>query len=133
MKKLTRLILLLVSSCLIGQQTLTVSLTQDVPVGENGVVISNFSLSGYNGSTTYKVSLSSTGNANGTFSVLTTTGLTRDFGYNSWTNITGVNFIGTPSNIESALNSIRLNTTPTEGAQMILSVVITNQDNKQLL
>ncbi len=38
MKKLTRLILLLVSSCLIGQQTLTVSLTQDVPVGENGVV-----------------------------------------------------------------------------------------------
>ena len=111
MKKLTRLILLLVSSCLIGQQTLTVSLTQNVPVGENGVVISNFSLNGYNDSTTYKVSLSSTGNANGTFSVQTTTGLTRDFGYNSWTNITGVNFIGTPANIENALNSIKLNTT----------------------
>jgi len=128
LKKLTRLILLLVSSCLIGQQTLTVSLTQNVPVGENGVVISNFSLNGYNDSTTYKVSLSSTGNANGTFSVQTTTGLTRDFGYNSWTNITGVNFIGTPANIENALNSIKLNTTLIEGAQIILSVVIINQE-----
>jgi gliding motility-associated-like protein len=99
-----------------------------VPVGENGVVISNFSLNGYNDSTTYKVSLSSTGNANGTFSVQITTGLTRDFGYNSWTNITGVNFIGTPANIENALNSIKLNTTLIEGAQIILSVVIINQE-----
>ena len=128
MKKLTRLIFLLVCSCLIGQQTLTVSLTQDVPVDEDGVAINNFSLSGYNDSTTYKVSLSSTGNSNGTFSVLTTTGLTRDFGYNSWTNITVVNFIGTPINIENALNSIKLNTTTTEGAQIILSVLIINQE-----
>ena len=127
MKKLVKLTLLLFSSLVIGQQTLTVSLTQEVPVAENGLSISNFSLNGYNDSTTYKVSLSSTGNANGTFSVPTTTGLTRDFGYNSWTNITSVNFIGTPTNIENALNSIKLNTTLTEGAQIILSVVIINQ------
>lgn len=128
MKKFIKVILLLLTSHLIGQVSLTVSSTQNVPVGENGVVISNFSLNGYNDSTTYKVSLSSSGNANGTFSVHSTTGLTRDFGYNSWTNITVVNFIGTPGNIENALNSIKLNTTLTEGAQIILSVVIINQE-----
>ena len=127
MKKLVKLTLLLFSSLVIGQQTLTVSLTQEVPVAENGVTIINFSLNGYNDFILYKVSLSSTGSANGTFSVLSTTGLTRDFGYNSWTNITSVNFIGTPANIENAFNSIKLNTTLTEGAQIILSVVIINQ------
>ena len=73
-------------------QTLTSPTSQEVPVGVNGIGVSGFSLSGYNTSTTYKVSLSITGNANSNFSVNTTTGLTRDFGFNSWTNITSVNF-----------------------------------------
>ena len=108
-------------------QTFTTPTSQEVPVGVNGVGISGFSLSGYNTTTTYKVSLSVTGNANGTFSVNTTTGLTRDYGYNSWTNITSVNFTGTPDKIEDGLNSIKLNTSSTVDGLINLSIVITPQ------
>ena len=45
-------------SQIIYGQTLTVSLTQNIPVDENNVEIEDFSLSGYDASTTYKVSLS---------------------------------------------------------------------------
>ena len=69
-------------------QTLTVSLTQEIPVDENNVEIEDFSLSGYDASTTYKVSLSTSTTLATTFSLLTTTGLTRDTGYVSWINIT---------------------------------------------
>ena len=108
-------------------QTLTTPNSQNIPVGVTGLPISGFSLDGYNTSTTYKVSLSITGNANSTFSVNTTTGLTRDFGYNSWTNITSVNFSGTPTNIQNGLNSIKLNTTSTLDGLINLSVLITSQ------
>jgi hypothetical protein len=108
-------------------QTLSSPTSQEVPVGVNGIGVSGFSLSGYNQSTTYKVSLSISGNANARFDVNTTTGLTRDFGFNSWTNITGVNFTGTPQNIENGLNSIKLNTTSTLDGLINLSVVITSQ------
>lgn len=108
-------------------QTISSPTSQEVPVGVNGIGISGFSLSGYNPSTIYKVSLSISGNSNGTFSVNTTTGLTRDFGFNSWINITSVNFSGTPQNIENGLNSIKLNTTSTLDGLINLSVVITSQ------
>ena len=108
-------------------QTLSSPTSQEVPVGVNGVGVSGFSLSGYNSSTTYKVSLSITGSANATFSVNTTTGLTLDFGFNSWTNITSVNFSGTPTNIQNGLNSIKLNTTSTLDGLINLSVLITSQ------
>lgn len=108
-------------------QTLTSPTSQEVPVGVNGIGVSGFSLSGYNPSTIYKVSLSITGNANAIFSVNTTAGLTRDFGFNSWTNITSVNFSGTPTNIQNGLNSIKLNTTSTVNGIINLSVVITSQ------
>ena len=93
-------------------QTLTVSLTQDIPVDENNVEIEDFSLIGYDASSTYKVSLSvSTTLAGVKFSITSTAGLTRDTGYTSWTNITSVNFTGIPSNIQNGLNSIKFNTT----------------------
>ena len=93
-------------------QTLTVSLTQDIPVDENNVEIEYFSLIGYDASTTYKVSLSvSTTLAGVKFSITYTAGLIRDTGYTSWTNITSVNFTGIPSNIQNGLNSIKFNTT----------------------
>ena len=93
-------------------QTLTVSLTQDIPVDENNVEIEDFSLIGYDASSTYKVSLSvSTTLAGVKFSITSTAGLIRDTGYTSWTNITSVNFTGIPSNIQNGLNSIKFNTT----------------------
>ena len=93
-------------------QTLTVSLTQEIPVDENNVEIEYFSLIGYDASTTYKVSLSvSTTLAGVKFSITSTAGFTRDTGYTSWTNITSVNFTSIPSNIQNGLNSIKFNTT----------------------
>jgi hypothetical protein len=126
MKKILYILLLFVS--VFGySQTITTPTSQDIPVGVNGLPISGFSLDGYNSSTTYKVSLSITGNANSTFSVNTTTGLTRDFGFNSWVNITSVNFTGTPTNIQNGLNSITFNTTSTIDGLINLSVVISSQ------
>jgi hypothetical protein len=126
LKKLVTLLVLLLTT--IGfSQTLSTPTSQDIPVGVNGVGISGFSLSGYNANTTYKVSLSITGNANASFTIGTTTGLTRDYGYNSWTNISSVNFTGIPANIENALNSIKFNTTSTLDGLINLSVVITSQ------
>jgi len=108
-------------------QTLTVSLTQNIPVDENNVEIEDFSLSGYDASTTYKVSLSTSTTLATTFSLLTTTGLTRDTGYTSWTNISSVNFTGTPSNIQNGLNSIVFNTTTDVDGDIIFNIVITEQ------
>ena len=108
-------------------QTLTVSLTQEIPVDENNVEIEDFSLSGYDASTTYKVSLSTSTTLATTFSLLTTTGLTRDTGYVSWINITEVNFTGSPSNIENGLNSIEFNTTTDVEGEIIFNVVITEE------
>jgi len=128
LKKLVTLLVLLFTT--IGfSQTLTTPTSQNIPVGVNGLPISGFSLSGYDANTTYKVSLSITGNANTTFSVGTTTGLTRDYGYYSWLNISSVNFTGTPADIENALNSIKLNTTSVVDALINLSVLISSQQS----
>lgn len=126
MKKLVTLLVVLFTTLGFGQ-TLTTPTSQEVPVGVNGVGISGFTLNNFNETTTYKVSLSVTGNANGTFSVNTTTGLTRDYGYSSWTNISAVNFTGTPDKIEDGLNSIKLNTSSTIDGLINLSIVITSQ------
>ena len=114
-------------SQIINGQTLTTSLTQNIPVDESNIGIENFSLSGYDASTTYKVSLSTSTTLAVTFSLLTTTGLTRDTGYISWTNVTSVNFTGSPSNIENGLNSIKFNTTTDADEEIIFSVVITEE------
>jgi len=130
MKKfIFNLIFILLVSLWGYSQTLSSPTSQEVPVGVNGIGVSGFSLTGYNTSSLYKVSLSISGNANATFSVNTTLGLTRDYGFNSWTNITGVNFVGTPASIQNGLNSIKLNTTSTLDGLINLSVVITSQEN----
>jgi len=111
----------------INGQTLTTSLTQNIPVNENNAQIENFSLSSYDASKTYKVSLSTSTTLAVTFSLVTTTGLTRDTGYLSWTNVTSVNFTGSPSNIENGLNSIKFNTTTDVDEEIIFIVVITEE------
>jgi hypothetical protein len=128
MKKfILNLIFTLTVSIGVYSQTLTTPTSQNIPIGVSGLPISGFTLDGYNSSTIYKVSLSITGNANSNFTVNTTTGLTRDFGFNYWTNITSVNFTGTPSNIENGLNSITFNTTSTIDGLINLSVLISSQ------
>ncbi|MDC3276057.1 gliding motility-associated C-terminal domain-containing protein [Flavobacteriaceae bacterium] len=127
MGRIKKNILFFLFSHIIIGQTLTTSLTQNIPVDENNVEIQNFLLSGYDASTTYKVSLSVSTTLASTFSLLTTTGLTRDTGYTSWTNVSSVNFTGTPSNIQNGLNSIVFNTTTVVDGEIIFNVVITEQ------
>ena len=122
-----KIILFFVFLQTINGQTLTTSLTQNIPVYESNVEIQNFLLTGYGASTTYKVSLSTSTTLAATFSLLTTTGLSRDTGYVSWTNVTSVNFTGTPSNIQNGLNSIVFNSTTDVDGEIIFNVVITEQ------
>jgi len=122
-----KIIFVFLLSQFVNGQTLTASLTQNIPVDENNVQIEDFSLNGYDATTIYKVSLSTSTTIAATFSLRTTTGLTRDTGYLSWTNITSVNFTGTPSNIENGLNSIEFNTTTDLDGEIIFNVVITEE------
>lgn len=60
-----------------------------------------------------------------TFSILTTTGLTRATGYNTWTNITRISFTGTMANINNALSTLKVNTGATLGnAQISISATL---------
>jgi hypothetical protein len=63
----------MLSSYLMMGQTLTVSETQQVPISTSAASIETFILDAFDTSINYKVSLSSSGSANGTFSVNTTT------------------------------------------------------------
>lgn len=122
-----KIIFVFLLSQFVNGQTLTASLTQNIPVDENNVQIEDFSLNGYDATTIYKVSLSTSTTIAATFSLRTTTGLTRDTGYLSWTNVTSVNFTGTPSNIENGLNSIEFNSTTDVDGEIIFNVVITEE------
>ena len=122
-----KIIIFFLLSQFVNGQTLTASLTQNIPVDENNVQIEDFSLNGYDATTIYKVSLSTSTTIAATFSLRTTTGLTRDTGYLSWTNVTSVNFTGTPSNIENGLNSIEFNSTTDVDGEIIFNVVITEE------
>jgi gliding motility-associated-like protein len=102
--------------------------TRVFPVSEE------FALRGYDTSKNYKASViianSSTahsGSSSATFDITTTSGLTLDTGYSSWTGVKEINFIGSASNIESALNSIELNTTNLLGGEIKLQVFISPQ------
>ena len=60
-----------------------------------------------------------------TFSITTTTGLTRATGYTSWTNITRISFTGTQTNINNALASLKVNTGATLGnVQISISTTV---------
>ena len=60
-----------------------------------------------------------------TFSILTTTGLTRATGYSSWINITRISFTGTMANINNALSTLKVNTGATLGnAQISISATL---------
>ena len=62
------------------------------------------------------------------FSIGTTTGLTRSTGYNSWTGLTRISFTGTQSAINAALASIRVATGASAG-DIKISVSATVNDN----
>jgi hypothetical protein len=68
----------------------------------------DFQVSGYAPSANLLVSLNLTGNTQAEFSVPSNAGLTREFGYNSWTNVKSLSFTGTQANINTALASLTI-------------------------
>ena len=68
-----------------SSQTLTVSLTQEIPVNKTNESIENFFLQDYDEAETYKVSLSVSSSLSSSFSIIVTDELARDTGFNSWT------------------------------------------------
>ena len=102
--------------CLGYSQSITAPPGRTYQVSTNGQDASGFVLNGFNGS---DILLASVGlispPAGTTFSISTTTGLSFATGYNTWSNITRISFTGTMTNINNALNSLRINTGSAQG------------------
>ena len=106
-------------------QSITAPPGRTYQVNVSGQDASGFVISGF----TNETLLTSIGFVNPpvgtTFSILTTTGLTRATGYNSWTNITRISFTGTQTNINNALATLKVNTGATLGnVQISVSTTI---------
>lgn len=71
----------------------------------------DFSIAGFNANDVVLLSIGLVNPpAGATFSLSTTTGLTRSTGYTSWTGLTRISFTGTPANINNALASLSVAT-----------------------
>ncbi|WP_226389679.1 MBG domain-containing protein [Penaeicola halotolerans] len=81
------------------------------PVFTNNIDPGDFVISGFGPSDNILVSIGLENVTSGTnFSLPTNTGLTRSFGYDSWTNITEISFTGTQANANAALAAMVANT-----------------------
>ena len=123
MRKL--LIILLLSPLFIFGQSITAPPGRTYQVSTSGQDASGFVISGF----TTETLLTSIGFVNPpagtTFSIITTTGLTRATGYTSWTNLTRISFTGTQANINNALASLKVNTGSTTGnVQISISTTV---------
>ena len=106
---------------------LTSPTNQNVPVNtQNWDLSGQFNLSGYDSTKTYKAAVIVEGDPDSSFSVTQTSGITFDFGYDDWTEVRGVNFKGTAENLQSALNSVQINTS-TNNEEIKLRVFLTSQ------
>jgi len=118
------LVILLFPFMLFGQ-SITAPPGRTYQVSTSGQDASGFVISGF----TSETLLTSIGFVNPpagvTFSITTTTGLTRATGYSSWANITRISFTGTQTNINNALASLVVNTGSTTGnVQISVSTTI---------
>lgn len=113
MRKL--LTILFLFPLILSAQSITAPPGRTYQVSTSGQDASGFVINGF----TTETLLTSIGFVNPpagtTFSIITTTGLTRATGYTSWTNITRISFTGTQANINNALASLKVNTGTTTG------------------
>lgn len=109
MKKLLTILFFIIPNIFFGQ-SITAPPGRTYQVNTSGQDASGFIINGF----TSETLLTSIGFVNPpagtTFSLTTTTGLTRATGYNSWTNITRISFTGNQNNINNALASLKVNT-----------------------
>ena len=88
--------------------------------GQNGLALSdNFEVSGFGESANLLVSITVSGSTAAKVNLPTTTGLTLESGYTSWTNTSQINFTGSQANINAALDAMTLNSGGTVGSATI--------------
>lgn len=86
------------------------------PQSTTNQIVSGFSVSGFNTSSTLLITIGLVNPPSGTTLRLnTTTGVTASTGYNLATNFTRISFTGTQANVNTVLASLRLNTGATPG------------------
>ena len=85
--------------------------------GQNGLALSDdFEVSGFSESANLLVSITVSGSTAAKVNLPTTTGLTLESGYTSWTNTSQINFTGSQTNINAALDAMTLNSGATAGS-----------------
>ncbi len=89
----------------------------------NFSLANDYSLAGYDSDSQYGVIVSVTGDEGATATITSTGGLTGIVS-SSFTDFIETQFIGTPTNILSALNSIEINTTTVVGGEVNIEVTI---------
>lgn len=95
--------------------------SESVGMGSADSPLSNdFQVSGFGAGDTLLTSISVSG---GTFSVVQTGGLTLEYGYWSWTNISSVSFTGNQNAVNAALDSLTYSAPAAEGSA-VLSVSV---------
>ncbi len=111
---LTILFLLIFSSVM--SQSITSAPSRVFQFNTNSQDASGFVLNGFNSSDILLTSIGLVNPPAGTtFSITTSTGLSFATGYNSWSNQSRLAFTGTMTNINNALNSLKINTGGTLG------------------
>jgi hypothetical protein len=115
MKKLLAILLLFLASGVYGQQV-NAPEAKSFILSTSGQDASGFSLSGFNSTSVLLCAIGLPSAPSGTtFYLTTTTGLTPASGYTMSGNKTRLAFTGTMANINSALATLKLNTTTTSG------------------
>lgn len=106
MKKGFLFFFLLLSNILYGQM-ITTPATQSIEASTT-VNVSDFVVNWGNNTESLLISLSLEYQSTATFNLPTTTGLTRNYGYNSWTGINSLVFYGTRDNVNAALAAMTI-------------------------
>lgn len=105
-------------------QSLAMPSAESVGKDDTNVNLSDsFDVSGFDPATTLLVSVSVSGLSTATFAVGATSGLSLEYGYWGWTNVSSVAFTGTQSAVNSALDSLTFSAGGTVG-QAVLTVSV---------
>ena len=123
------LIFLLHLSFIYGQSpSLTISNTQSIDYGQVNFNIESITLNNFN-NVDYLVSVSINSSYSQNFSINNTTSLTLEYGFSSWNNVTSLNFSGKRNDIENALNSLTINSTPNSGNSFSIDLFLVEKQN----
>jgi len=88
-----------------------------VTTGQSNLALSdNFEISGFGQAANLLISITVSGSATARVNLPTTTGLTLESGYTSWTNTSQINFTGTQENVNSALDAMTFDSGSTTGS-----------------